>query len=71
MKILLKIMLWVALIAPFGVLADAPPPAPAPNDSQLVEHGSYINKDGERIHLMRRCWQESRLSVAVGWLWIS
>ena len=50
MKILLKIILSVALIAPFGVLADAPPPAPAPNDSQLVEHGSYINKDGERIH---------------------
>jgi hypothetical protein len=50
MKILVKIILWVALVAPFGALADAPSPSPAPSESQLVEHGSYINKDGVRIH---------------------
>jgi hypothetical protein len=50
MKTLVKITLWVALVAPLGVLADVPPLSPAPSESQLVEHGSYINKDGVRIH---------------------
>jgi hypothetical protein len=48
MKILAKIILSVALAAPLVVHADAPPPAPS--ESQLVEHGSYINKDGVRVH---------------------
>ena len=42
MKILAKIILSVVLAAPLVVHADAPPPAPS--ESQLVEHGSYINK---------------------------
>jgi len=50
MKSLAKFILSVALIAPFGVHADTPPPTPAPSESQLVEHGSYINKDGIRVH---------------------
>jgi Protein of unknown function (DUF3761) len=48
MKILASIILSVALVAPWVVHADAPPPAPS--ESQLVEHGSYINKDGLRVH---------------------
>jgi hypothetical protein len=48
MKILARIILSVALIAPLVVQADAPPPAPS--ESLLVEHGSYINKDGVRVH---------------------
>jgi Protein of unknown function (DUF3761) len=48
MKILAKFILSVALVAPVLVHADAPPPAPS--EWQLVEHGSYINKDGVRIH---------------------
>jgi hypothetical protein len=47
MKILAKIILSVALVAPLVVHADAPP---APSESQLIEHGSYINKDGVRVH---------------------
>jgi Protein of unknown function (DUF3761) len=50
MKILAKLFLAVALIAPFGVHADTQPPTLAPSESQLVEHGSYINKDGVRVH---------------------
>jgi hypothetical protein len=48
MKILAKIILTLALVAPVVVHADAPPPAP--NESQLVEHGSYINQDGVPVH---------------------
>jgi Protein of unknown function (DUF3761) len=48
MKILAKIILSVILFAPLAVHADAPPPSPS--ESQLVEHGSYINKDGVRVH---------------------
>ncbi len=48
MKILAKIILSVALVGPLGVHAG--PPSPAPSESQLVEHGSYINKDGVRVH---------------------
>ena len=48
MKILAKIILSVALVAPLVVHADAPPPPPS--ESQLVEHGSYINTDGVRVH---------------------
>ena len=50
MKRLAKFILSVALIAPFGANADTPPSTPAPSESQLVEHGSYINKDGIRLH---------------------
>jgi hypothetical protein len=50
MKSLAKFILSVALIAPLGGHADTPPPIPAPSESQLVEHGSYINKDGIRVH---------------------
>jgi Protein of unknown function (DUF3761) len=48
MKIIAKIILSVALVAAMVVHADAPPPARS--ESQLVEHGSYINKDGVRVH---------------------
>jgi hypothetical protein len=48
MKILAKIIVAVFLLAPLAVHADAPPPAPS--ESLLVEHGSYINKDGVRVH---------------------
>ena len=48
MKILAKIILSVALVAPLVVHGDAP--SPAPSESQLVVHGSYINKDGVRVH---------------------
>jgi hypothetical protein len=48
MKILAKIILSVVLVGPLVVHADAP--SPAPSESQLVEHGSYINKDGVRVH---------------------
>jgi hypothetical protein len=27
-----------------------PQPAPVPNESQLVEHGHYVNKDGVEVH---------------------
>jgi Protein of unknown function (DUF3761) len=47
-KFLAKIILSVILLAPPAVYADAPPPSPS--ESQLVEHGSYINKDGVRVH---------------------
>jgi hypothetical protein len=50
MNSLAKFILSVALIAPFLAHADIPPPTPAPSESQLVEHGSYINKDGIRVH---------------------
>ena len=50
MKSLAKFILSLALIAPFGANADTPPSTPAPSESQLVEHGSYINKDGIRVH---------------------
>jgi hypothetical protein len=50
MKLLEKLFLSLAFIAPLGVQADTPPPTPAPSASQLVEHGSYINKDGVRVH---------------------
>jgi Protein of unknown function (DUF3761) len=50
MKSLAKFILSVALIASFGAHADTPPPTPAPSESQLVEHGSYINKDGIPVH---------------------
>jgi hypothetical protein len=45
-----KVFFWVALLAPFGVNADGQSPTPTPSESQLVEHGSYINKDGVRVH---------------------
>jgi hypothetical protein len=48
MKILAKIILSVALVSPLVAHADAPPPSPS--ESQLVEHGSYINIDGVRVH---------------------
>jgi len=50
MKSLAKFVLSMVLIASFGAHADAPPPTPGPSESQLVEHGSYINKDGIRVH---------------------
>jgi hypothetical protein len=50
MKGLAKFTLSVALIAPFGAHADTPPPTPAPSESQRVERGSYINKNGIRVH---------------------
>jgi hypothetical protein len=50
MQSLAKFILSVALIAPFWAHADTPPPTPAPSESQLVEHGSCINKDGIRVH---------------------
>jgi hypothetical protein len=31
-------------------IADTPSPTPNPNESQLVEHGHYVNKDGDVIH---------------------
>jgi hypothetical protein len=43
MKILARIILSVALIAPLVVHADASPPPP--RESLAVEHGTYINKD--------------------------
>jgi len=48
MKILANIILSVVLVGPLLVHADAP--SPAPSESQLVEHASYINKDGVRVH---------------------
>jgi Protein of unknown function (DUF3761) len=48
MKILAKIILSVALVAPLVVHADAP--QPSPSESKLVEHSSYINIDGVRVH---------------------
>ena len=48
MKLLAKCIVSLALVAPWGGHADTPPPAPS--ESQLVEHGSYINKDGLRVH---------------------
>ncbi len=42
--------LLMALNVPLVTHADTPPPTPTPNESQLVEHGSYINKDGVRVH---------------------
>jgi hypothetical protein len=46
MKLLAKIIISVALVAPWVVHADAP----APSESQLVERGPYINKDGLQVH---------------------
>jgi hypothetical protein len=48
MKILAKLILSVALVSPLAAHADVPPPSPS--ESQLVEHGSYINMDGVRVH---------------------
>jgi hypothetical protein len=33
-----------------AAIADTPPPPPDTNESQLVEHGHYVNKDGNVIH---------------------
>ncbi|MBK6008687.1 DUF3761 domain-containing protein [Ramlibacter ginsenosidimutans] len=38
-----------------GVFARAPthylrPPAPQPEESQLIEHGQYINRSGRSVH---------------------
>jgi len=44
-------VLLLALALPIAAPADTPaPPTPAPTESQLVEHGTYINKDGVRVH---------------------
>jgi hypothetical protein len=50
MKILVKIILAVALVAPLWIHADIPPSTSTPNEPQLVERGSYINNDGVRVH---------------------
>jgi hypothetical protein len=50
MKVLATLIMLMALSVPFATHADTSPPDPAPNESQLVEHGSYINKDGVRVH---------------------
>ena len=41
------------LLGLFGIVGFATadsPPQPDPNESQLVEHGHYINKDGNVVH---------------------
>ena len=48
MSLLPRIVLSTVLISPWGLYADTTPPAPS--ESQLVEHGSYINKDGILVH---------------------
>lgn len=30
--------------------ADTPPATPTPDESQLVEHGHYVNKNGQEVH---------------------
>jgi Protein of unknown function (DUF3761) len=30
--------------------ADTPAPAAAPDESQLIEHGHYVNKSGVEVH---------------------
>ena len=47
MKILAKIILNMALVSP---VVHADHTAAPPSESQLVEHGSYVNKDGVRDH---------------------
>lgn len=49
MRNLAAALLCIAITIPLAAHADTPPPT-TPNESQLVEHGSYINKDGVRVH---------------------
>ena len=55
MKSFAIFVLSVALITPLWSHEDTPPPTPGPSESQLVEHGSYINKDGVRVHSKVTC----------------
>lgn len=49
MKSFARVCLWLALAGiPVAAIADTPT-AQDP-DSQLVEHGHYINKDGNVVH---------------------
>jgi hypothetical protein len=48
MQLLARVVLGALFAAPVVVRADAAPPAT--NEAQLMEHGSYINKDGNLVH---------------------
>jgi hypothetical protein len=51
MRLARKCLLLIALTASFAVYADQQPPAkPAPDETQLAEHGHYVNKDGHIVH---------------------
>src|ERR1700694_3621352 len=39
----------LAFAVAIGANADTPPPT-SPDESQLVEHGHYVNKDGVEVH---------------------
>lgn len=49
-KMLLQGALVALLLVSGSVFAKAPPPPDGVDESQLVEHGSYVNKDGKPVH---------------------
>jgi hypothetical protein len=50
MRNLVAALLCIVIAVPLAARGDTPPPSPTPTESQLVEHDSYINKDGVRVH---------------------
>jgi hypothetical protein len=50
MKVLALFAAATILFGSSATFADTPTQATQPSESQLVEHGSYVNKDGIRVH---------------------
>lgn len=43
-------LLLIVLLFSAVAHADNPPPPGTPDETQLVEHGHYINKNGQEVH---------------------
>ena len=43
-------MLALLTVCPLSYADETPAQPKTPNESQLIEHGSYVNKDGEVVH---------------------
>jgi len=50
MKKLSAVLGCVWLAVSIAVYADNPPAAKSLDESQLVEHGRYVNKSGQEVH---------------------
>lgn len=49
-KLAVTLLLWLAFAGCQVVHADNPPATTQPDESQLVEHGHYVNKSGQDVH---------------------
>ena len=50
MRKLLVPIYWALLAVSAASLADAPLQPTAPDESKLIEHSHYINRDGQEVH---------------------